>query len=110
MIEDTLRQIETRIGKAESVSEERKRELLQLVATLKTEIAELSQSHGEQAQSIASFAQLSAHEATREARNPQLLKLSLQGLSASVEGFEQSHPALARAVNNISQTLANLGI
>jgi prefoldin subunit 5 len=110
MIEDTLKQIEARIGGAESVSEERRRELLQLVATLKTEVAELSQSHGEQAQSIAGFAQVSAHEATREQQNPQLLRLSLQGLTQSVEGFEQSHPALARVVNNISQTLANLGI
>ncbi len=110
MIEDTIRKIEARIGSAESGSAERRRELLQLLTTLKGEVAELARTNDEQAQSIAGFAEVSAHEATREDRNPQLLKLSLEGLSSSVEGFEQSHPALVRVVNNISQTLASLGI
>jgi hypothetical protein len=110
MIEDTIRKIEARIGGTESVSEERKRELLQLLATLKGEVAELARTNDEQAQSIAGFAEVSAHEATREDQNPKLRELSLQGLSSSVEGFEQSHPGLVRVVNNISQTLASLGI
>ncbi len=110
MIEDTIRKIEARIGSAESVTAERKRELLQLLATLKGEVAELARTNDEQAQSIAGFAEVSAHEATREDQNPKLRELSLQGLSSSVEGFEQSHPALVRVVNSISQTLASLGI
>ena len=80
------------------------------VDTLKQEVASLSQTHGEQAQSIAGFTELSAHEATRTSQNPDLLRLSLQGLNSSVEGFEQSHPKLVQTVNNISSTLANLGI
>jgi hypothetical protein len=110
MIDETLRQIEGRIQTADSVGTDRKRELLQLLATLKTEVAALSKTHDEQAQSIAGFTQLSAHEATRETRNPQLLQLSIEGLRSSVSGFEESHPNLVRIVNSISNTLSNLGI
>jgi queuine/archaeosine tRNA-ribosyltransferase len=81
-----------------------------LLGTLKSEVAKLSQTHGEQAESIAGFTQLSAHEATRTEQNPELLKLSLDGLGSSVRGFEESHPRLVRIVNAISNTLANLGI
>ena len=41
---------------------------------------------------------------------PQLLKLSLQGLSSSVEGFEGSHPNLVEIVNSICLALSNIGI
>jgi hypothetical protein len=110
MIEKTITEIEAQIGGAEAVSAERKQELLKLLATLKTEVAELSKTHGEQADSIAGFAKLSAHEATRTTQNPQLRELSNQGLRSSVEGFEQSHPRLVQIVNRISQTLSDLGI
>lgn len=110
MIEETISRIEARIQGAESIKDERKRELLQLLGTLKDEVANLSKTHGEHAQSIAGFTQVSAHEATREQQDPALLKLSLDGLTSSVEGFEQSHPRLVHAVNAISHTLANLGI
>jgi hypothetical protein len=110
MIEDTIGKIEARIQGAEAIKEERRRELLQLLGTLKAEVADLSKTHGEQAQSIAGFTQLSAHEATRSEPNPELLKLSLEGLGSSVSEFEQSHPRLVQVVNTISHTLSNLGI
>ena len=110
MIEETVGKIEARIQSSDAINEERKRELLQLMATLKSEVAELSKTHGEQAQSIAGFTEISAHEATRAEQNPQLLRLSLEGLSSSVGGFEQSHPRLVQIVNAISSTLSNLGI
>ena len=65
MIEDTISKIEAKIQNAEAIKEERRRELLQLLGTLKSEVAELSKTHGEQAQSIAGFAELSTHEACR---------------------------------------------
>jgi queuine/archaeosine tRNA-ribosyltransferase len=110
MIEDTIGEIEARIQGADAIKEDRRKELLQLLGTLKSEVAKLSQTHGEQAESIAGFTQLSAHEATRTEQNPELLKLSLDGLGSSVRGFEESHPKLVRIVNAISNTLANLGI
>jgi hypothetical protein len=110
MIEDTIGKIESKIQVADAINDERRRELLQLLGTLKSEVTELSKTHGEQAQSIAGFTELSAHEATRAEQDPALLKLSLEGLGSSVQGFERSHPRLVQIVNAISSTLSNLGI
>jgi len=110
MIENTIGKIEDRIRGAETITEERRRELLQLLGTLKSEVANLSKTHSEQAQSIAGFTEVSAHEATRAKRNPELLRLSLQGLGSSAREFEGSHPRLVHIVNSISSALSNLGI
>ena len=110
MNESTLNEIEAKIRSADKISDERKRELLQLLATLKTEVGALSKTHGEQAESIAQFAKISAHEATRWKQSPELRELSVRGLQSSVEGFEKSHPHLVEIVNRISNTLSNLGI
>ncbi len=110
MIDDTIDKIETRIQASETISNDRKRELLDLLARLKTEVTGLSETHEEHAQSIAGFTEVSAHEATREEQNPQLLDLSLRGLRSSVDGFEKSHPKLVQIVNAISNALSNLGI
>ena len=110
MIHDTIDKIEERIRKAEAIKDESKTELLNLLSNLKSEVANLSSTDAEQAQSIAGFTAVSAHEATRDAKNPELVELSLKGLASSVEGFEQSHPKLVQVVNSISTTLSNLGI
>ncbi len=110
MIDETISKIEARLRDAGSLSEESKRELAGLLATLKTEVNTLSKTHAEQAQSIAGFAQASAHEAIREEKHPQLLELSLEGLAASVDGFEHSHPKLVQIVSRICTTLSNIGI
>jgi hypothetical protein len=110
MIEDTIGKIEARIQSADAIKEDRRRELIQLLGTLKSEVAELSKTHEEQAESIAGFAELSTHEATRTEQNPRLLRLSLEGLSSSVGELEKSHPRLVQIVNAISNTLSNLGI
>jgi len=110
MIEDTLGKIESRLKTADSIPDERRRELLDLVALLKSEVATLSKTHEEEAESIAEFAKLSTHEATRTEQNPQLLKLSLEGLNSSVKGFEESHPRLVQIVGAVTNTLSNLGI
>src|SRR5262249_36619008 len=60
MIEDTVSKIEAKIQGADAINDDRKRELLQLLGTLKSEVAGLSRTHGEQAESIAGFTELSA--------------------------------------------------
>ena len=110
MIEDTIGKIEARIQSADAIKDDREQELLELLGTLKAEVAKLSETHTEQAESIAGFTERSAQEATRSEQNPQLLKLSIQGLNSSVGEFEKSHPQLVRIVNAISNTLSNLGI
>ncbi|MFO1478141.1 MAG: DUF4404 family protein [Verrucomicrobiota bacterium] len=110
MIDDTIGKIEARIRSAESINAERKSELIALLGRLKSEVSDLSRTHGEHAESITGFTEASAREATRAAQNPELLDLSLKGLKGSVEGFEQSHPRLVQVVNSISNLLSNVGI
>src|SRR5229473_2492446 len=103
MIHETISQIEAKLQNAGALSPEARLELLNLLATLKGEIIKID---AEKAQSIAGFAQTLAHEE----KNPELLKLSLAGLSASVDGFEKSHPKLVEIVNRICTALSGLGI
>ena len=110
MIHETIAKLEARLQKPGAASDPANAELLTLLNTLKREIDELSKTHADAARSIAGFAQVSAHEATREEKNPELLQLSLRGLQSSVEGFEQSHPRLVQIVNTACNALANLGI
>lgn len=110
MINETIKQIEARIQSAEALAPERQRELLDLLAKLKSETGELAKTHNEQAQSIVAFTQVSTHEATRAEQDPALLNLSTEGLRKSVAEFETSHPKLAQVVNTISTTLSNSGI
>jgi len=110
MIQETITQIEARIKEVKSLNDEKRRKLLNLLSTLKTEVSEFSKTHPEHTQSITSFAAVSIHEAIREEKNPQLLKLSLQGLSTSVQGFESSHPKLVGIVNSICLTLSKSGV
>ncbi len=110
MIQDTIHKIEARLQSAENLPPEKRTELLALLKELKAEVGALSQTNHEQAQSIAGFAQVVTHEATRSEPQPQLLEHSLAGFSVSVKGFEQSHPRLVQVVNTICTTLSNLGI
>ena len=110
MIQDRLDKIEERLKQNKTVKESDKAELLTLLTTLRKEIADLSQTHHEQAESIAGFAELSTHEATRSAKSPELFNLSIEGLTSSVQGFEVSHPKLVGIINTFCTMLSNLGI
>jgi hypothetical protein len=110
MLEQTITNIEQRIKNSESIAEKDRSDLLNLLMTLKSEVVELSKTHAEHAESITGFAQISAHEATREKKNRHLMKLSLAGLTSSVDELETAYPKLVETVNRISQILANMGI
>jgi hypothetical protein len=110
MIQGTIAKIEEKIQKAESLDAGNRKELLSLVSNLKTEVTRLSETHRDQAESIAGFTALSTHEATREKPDPRLLTPALDGLAWSVKGFEATHPRLVQTVNSICDTLANMGI
>lgn len=110
MIDETISRIENRIKNSTLMQEGNKGELLKLVADLKGEITELSKTHPAHAESIAGFTDISSHEAVRDDKHADLLKLSSDGLLASVREFEQSHPRLVSIANTISNTLSNMGI
>ena len=110
MIQDRIDQIEAAVSGAQNLPAETRAELLKLLADLKAEVAPLTEAHGEDAQSIARFAEASVHEVTRSERKPALADAALGGLTASVEGFEGSHPQLVSVVNRIAVVLSNMGI
>jgi len=110
MIRDTISEIEAKLQNSSAISPEAKRELTELLARLKGEVVELARTDAEKAQNIASFAQASTNEATRAEKDEEQLKVSIDTLSGSVEGFEESHPQLVQIVNRICTTLSNLGI
>jgi len=110
MIKETIERIEERIKANESIGTEKKQELLALVGELDKEVTALARTHQDDAHSVAGFAAASVHEATRENKNPELLKQSLDGMTMSVRAFEVSHPGLTGLINTIGQTLWKLGI
>ncbi len=110
MMQETISKIEERLRQTSALKDENREELLKLLGELKSQITDLSETHQEQAESIAGFAEISAREATRTAQNPALLKHSLQGLRKSVSEVEESHPKLVAVVNRLAGMLANMGI
>jgi hypothetical protein len=110
MMQDTISKIEGRIQGSRAIDDNHRAELLGLLGELRQEIGQLSKTHREQAESITSFADVSAHEATRTTRNPESLRHSIGGLESSVGEFEKTHPQLVGVVNRIASALANMGI
>ena len=109
MLDDTLKKIETIITNSRMM-DEKKTELQELMGTLKGELGDLADTHEPQAQSIAGFAKLSSHEATKEPQQKELVEISMTGLKLSAEEFEMSHPKLARTINAICVALSKAGI
>jgi Domain of unknown function (DUF4404) len=92
------------------VDEKRRAEILRQLSTLHAELEELARTDADQAKTIAGFAELSAHEATRPKPRPELLKLTVTGLQKSVQEFEETHPRLVDIVGSLSTTMSNIGL
>ncbi len=110
MIQDRIDKLEAKVRLAQNLPEETRSELLNLLGGLKVEIASLSETNAEDARSIARFADVSTHEATREDKKPQLVTAAVSGLNSSIENFETSHPNLTQIVNRLAVVLSNLGV
>ena len=110
MINKTISELEERIKKADSIKSRERTALLKLIGELKVEITNLSKTHAEEANSIASFTQVATNEAMRQERNTGLFKIAQDGLEKSVEELELTHPALVNTIREISDVLSNLGI
>ena len=102
--------IEATIQRTANIPDDRRAELLTMVAGLKSEIKILSETHHEEASSITRFADAWAHESSRSRKNPQLAETALHGLRLSIQGFEDSHPVLVGMVSRFATTLSNMGI
>lgn len=102
--------IESTIRSAAKIPEDTRVELVSMLTGLKSELANLSKTHHEEAASITRFADASAHEAARTGRKPQLTDTALQGLRLSIEGLEESHPTVVHVVNRFTTALSNMGL
>jgi hypothetical protein len=110
MSDALIERIEMKIKQTSGLSSESRKELVGLLASLRTEMSALEQTHGDQAESIAGFAGAATHEAMRAETNPHLLQLAIDGFSASVDEVESEHPKLVEVTNAICTMLSNLGI
>ncbi len=110
MSQALIERIEQRIKQSAGLSDDSRKELVGLLASLKAEVAELQKTKGEHAESIAGFAGAATHEAMRKDANPHLLELAIDGLSSSVKEVESEHPKLVEVTNAICTMLSNLGI
>jgi hypothetical protein len=109
MLDETIARLQAEV-ESPGMTPERRAELLRLLTTLRTEVAELGRTNADGATSIAAFAQLSAHEATRSQPRRELLELSLAGLRKSVDQLEATHPRLVEAAASLARSLSSLGI
>ncbi len=110
MLKNTLSKLEDKIKTSKNIPGDKKQEYYDLLSRLNEEINTLAETDLEKAESIKKFTKATAHEATREELNPNLLETSLEGLYESVREFRTSHPRLVDTVNEICIFLSKLGI
>ena len=110
MTDEHIEKTKSAIASAGNIPADRKAELLDLLSKLKSEIAKVSQTHHEDARSIARLVEASAHEATRAQPKPESIRHPLRKLKQSVENFEASHPELVALVTEYTAFLAAVGI
>jgi prefoldin subunit 5 len=110
MTDEHIEKTKSTIEAAGNIPADRKAELLDLLSKLKPAIAKVSQTHHEDARSIARLVEASAHETIRAQKKPEQSKRLLHELKQSVENFEASHPQLAAFVTQYSTVLSALGI
>jgi hypothetical protein len=110
MTDEHIEKTKSAIESAENIPADRKAELLDLLSKLKPAIAKVSETHHEDARSIARLVEASAHETIRTEKKPEQHNRLLHELKESVERFEASHPQLAAFVNQYSTLLSALGI
>ena len=110
MTDEHIEKTKSAIEAAENIPADRKAELLDLLSKLKPAIAKVSQTHHDDAQSIARLVEASAHETIRDQKTPEQTNRLLSELKQSAENFEASHPQLVAFVTRYSALLSALGI
>ena len=98
------------VDAADHIPPDKKAALSTALSKLKPALAQISQTHQEDAESIARLVEASAREATRQEKRPEHLKKLLQELRESAQNFEASHPRFAAFVTEYSTVLSALGI
>jgi Domain of unknown function (DUF4404) len=110
MTDEHIEKTKSAIESAENIPADRKAELLDLLSKLKPAIAKVSETHHEDARSIARLVEASAQETIRSEKEPKQHKRLLHELRESVQNFEATHPQFAAFVNQYSTVLSALGV
>jgi DNA-binding NarL/FixJ family response regulator len=110
MIPERIAQIEATLNNADNVPEATRRELLELLASLKAEVASLVATNREGAQQITGRAETAVQAAVRREEQPDEAAEAVEGLASSVRDFEASHPKLVQVVDRLALVLSNMGI
>ena len=110
MTDEHIEKTKSAIESAENIPADRKAELLDLLSKLKPAIAKVSETHHEDARSIARLVEASAQETIRAQKKPEESKKFLDELKQSAQNVEATHPHLAAFVNQYSTLLSALGI
>ena len=110
MTDERIQKIKSAVEAADHISPEKKAELLAVLAKLKPAIAEVAETHEEEAERISRFVEASAHEVARKDEPPENVEKGLNRLKQTVEKFEASHPQLTAFVTEYSAVLSGLGI
>lgn len=110
MRDDQIEKIQAAVESAENIPADKKAQLLGLLSKLQPAIAKVSETHHEDAKSIAHLVEASAHEATRAEQKPESIRKLLGELEQSVGNFEASHPELVALVAEYTAFLSAVGI
>ena len=110
MSDERIERTKSAVDAADHLPADKKAALSEALSKLKPALAQISQTHHEDAESIARLVEASAHEATRRKKHPKLLNTLLHGLKQSVQDFEASHPNLVAFVGEYSTLLSGMGI
>ncbi len=110
MIDEHIEKTKSVVESAENIPADKKAELLGLLSKLKPAIAKVSQTHQDDAKSIARLVEASAHETIRAQKKPEPAKGHLHELKQSVRNFEASHPDLVAFVTEYTGFLSAVGI
>ena len=108
MIDETFARIEGRIQSSD-LPETSRAELMELIASLRTEIGALEKKDPEKAKDRAQFADQSTLSA-QEASAASAAASRGSSLESTVESFEAQHPQLVERVNRVCVILSNMGI
>jgi hypothetical protein len=110
MTDEHIEKTKSAIESAGNIPADRKAELLDLLSKLKPAIAKVSETHHEDARSIARLVEASAQETIRAEKKPEHANRLLHELKQSVENFEASHPQLVAFTTKYSALLSALGV
>jgi len=102
--------IEKKIEATSQIDAKIKENLLDLMRSLKTELADLKEIHPATAHNIADKTQVSTEQVLASNSKQDELQNNIDGLQVTVEEFEVSHPKLVQIVNRLCMMLSDIGI